>query len=586
MLRRKLIPATALAVMSLGLGTAQGPTAAGAATPARGGTLTILGVSDVYNLDPVSAYYVVSSFLERMFARQLFGYPDASTFAAEEVVTPDVATVIPTTSNGGISNGGKTYTIHIKQGVMWDTSPARQITADDFVREFKMLCNPASPVGAPGYFETTIVGMASYCSNFAKVKDTISAIDTYETGTPLSGVSAPNPSTLVFHLMEPSTDFLNILALGFDSARPVEYMKYLPDSAQFRQHTLSDGPYQITSYSAGKGYTLDRNPVWEQSTDTLRHAYVDKMVITEGLTAENVQEQLRAGTGDMEWDVGPPTQDLPGLEGSQNLVIGPPGNFYMIFGYLALNQYAGPFTNKLVREAAAYAVNKNALIHLGGGPKFGGVANQPILPGNTGYIPGYDPYPDNNGNGDPAQAKALLKLAGYPNGVNIKLLYTTTPPSPRLTLSVQSSLGLAGFRATLVPETQAAFFGSYLLIPSTAKRDVWDLASALTWIPDWFGNNGRSTLVPLFTVPAKGSNDFGGYNDPKTDALINKALAAPTEGAAAGLWSQAERQITSDVAAVPVGYGKWPIYHSSAVQGCTFWWFGGNCDPTNVWLSS
>ena len=42
----------------------------------------------------------------------------------KKVVTPDVATVIPTTSNGGITDGGKTYTIHIKQGVMWDTTPA------------------------------------------------------------------------------------------------------------------------------------------------------------------------------------------------------------------------------------------------------------------------------------------------------------------------------------------------------------------------------------------------------------------------------------------------------------------------------
>ena len=585
MLRRKLIPATALAVMSLGLAAVERPSVASAATPVRGGTLTILGQSDVFNLDTVSAYYTVSSFLERMFARQLFGFPVASTFPAEEVVTPDVATVIPTTSNGGISDGGKTYTVHIKQGVMWDTSPSRQVTSDDFVREFKMLCNPASPVGAPGYFETTIVGMATYCSNFAKVKDTVSAVDAYETGTSLSGVSAPNASTLVFHLMEPSSDFLDILTLGFDSARPVEYMKYLPDSAQFRQNTLSDGPYQITSYTPGKGYTLDRNPAWEQSTDTLRHAYVDKIIITEGLTAENVQEQLQAGTGDLEWDVTPPTQDLPGLEGSSNLVIGPPGNDYVSLNlYMALNQYAGPFTNRLVREAAAYAVDKNAIVQIAGGPKIAGVADQPIIPGNTGYIPGYNPYPDNNGNGDPAKAKALLKQAGYPHGVNIKLLYSTTPPMPRFAVSLQSSLGLAGFHVTFVPETQASFYGSYLENPSTSKRDVWDIAPP-GWIPDWFGNNGRSTLEPLFTVPGNGSNDFGGYNSPTTDSIVGKALAAPSTGASASLWSQAERQIMHDVAAVPVEYQKWPVYHSSAVQGCTFWFPGLNCDPTNIWLS-
>ena len=95
---------------------------------------------------------------------------------------------------------------------------------------------------APGYYESTIVGMAKYCDGFGKVSDTVSAIADYEQGTPLSGVSAPNPSTVVFRLVEPASDFINILAMGFSDARPVEYMKYLPDGAAFRQHTISDGP--------------------------------------------------------------------------------------------------------------------------------------------------------------------------------------------------------------------------------------------------------------------------------------------------------------------------------------------------------
>jgi len=593
----KLLAARALAVISLGFAPLSlGPASAQATgllgthessvnSPRRGGTLTLLGQSDIFNLDTVSAYYTVSSLLERMFTRQLFGYPDASNFMAELKVTPDVATEIPTTANGGITAGGKTYTIHIKKGVMWDTNPPRQVTADDFVREFKMLCNPASPVGAPGYYETTIVGMASYCKGFSKVKDTVAAIDSYEEHTPLPGVSAPDPMTLVFHLTEPSSDFLNILTLGFASARPVEYQKYLPDSPQFRQHTISDGPYQIVKYSPGKGFVLDRNPAWNPKTDSLRHAYVDKIVVTEGLTAESVQEQLQAGTGDMEWDVGPPTQDLPGLYKNPNLVIGPSGPYYISLNvYLALNQYAGPFTNKLVREAAAYAVDKNAIVQVEGGPKIAAVANQPILPGNVGYIPGYNPYPDNKGNGDPAKSKALLKQAGYSKGVTIKLLYSTTQPMPRVAVSLQSSLEAGGFNVKLVPVTQAAFYGSYLENPSTAKRDVWDIAPP-GWIPDWMGDNGRATLEPLFTDPGPGSNDFGGYNSPKTNSLINKALAAPTLSKSAALWSEAERNILADVGAIPVEYQKWPVFHSSAVHGCTFWWWGLNCDPTNVWLS-
>ena len=146
------------------------------ATPQRGGTLTMLGQSDIFNLDTVSAYYTVSSMLERMFTRQLFSYGVPTGAATPPPVVPDVATTIPTTANGGITDGGKTLTIHLRKGVMWNTTPARQVTAADFVREFKMLCNPVSPVGAPGYFTATIVGMESYCDGFAKVKGTASAI--------------------------------------------------------------------------------------------------------------------------------------------------------------------------------------------------------------------------------------------------------------------------------------------------------------------------------------------------------------------------------------------------------------------------
>jgi ABC-type transport system substrate-binding protein len=550
----------------------------------RGGTLTFLGASDIINLDTVSAYYPVSNILERMFTRQLFGYPDSSGPAAEYVVTPDVATSIPTLANGGIGDSGRTYTIHIKAGVMWDSSPPRQVTSADFVREFKMLCNPASPVAEPGYFETTIVGMRSYCDGFAQVRDTVGAIDAYEERTDLPGVSAPSPLTLVFHLVQPASDFPNILCLGFASAQPVEYMHYLPDSAAFRQHTLSDGPYRITYYSPDQGFTLERNLAWEQSTDTLRHAYVDKVVVTEGLTADSVQDQLQAGTGDLEWNVFPPAQDLPALEGTPELVIGPSSG-YIATRLLVLNLYAGPMKNKLVREAAEYAVDKNALVRLEGGPRVAAVANQVIIPGNTGYIPAYNSDPDQNGDGSPARARALLAEAGHPQGISVKLLYSTTPPQPRLAQGIQSSLAAAGFHVDLVPVTQAALFGSYLQNPSTARRDLWDMALP-RWEPDWYDNNGRATLEPLFTDPGDGSTDFGGYSSRVTNDFIARALAAPNITASAGLWAAAQRQVLADAVVVPLDYTKWPIYHSSAVHGCNFWWFDLNCDPTNVWLSS
>jgi peptide/nickel transport system substrate-binding protein len=374
--------------------------------------------------------------------------------------------------------------------------------------------------------------------------------------------------------------------MGFASARPKEYDAYVPDSAQMRQHTLSDGPYMITRYAPTKGFTLKRNPAWKASTDPLRHAYVDEIDITEGLSSESVQQQLEAGTGDLEWDIVPPTQDIPRLLAAkdQRLIIGPTGPYYVGIGtYLALNQYAGPMKNKLVRQAVAYAVDKNAIVKILGGSAVTTAANQIVLPGNVGYIPNFNAFSSNKGDGDPATAKKLLAQAGYPNGLAVKLLYSTSDPAPRVAQSLQSSLNAGGFKVTLVPSTQSDFYGKYLTQPSTAKRGVWDIAPP-GWIPDWFGNNGRSTIQPLFTSPAQGSNDFGGYNNPAANKLIDQALTAKTAAQAAKLWQQANAFLMKDVADVPINIQKWPVFHSSRVQGCTFFFFTLGCDITNVWL--
>jgi ABC-type transport system substrate-binding protein len=574
----------ALAATLSGSGSASNGTRA--ATPPSGGTLKILGSSDIFNLDTTSAYYTVSNILERSFTRQLLGYRNTPSFLDQIKLVPDVATAVPTAANGGVSAGGKTYTLHIRQGVKWNTSPARQVTAADFVREFKVLCNPASPTGAPGYYTSTIVGMKAYCAGFAKVKSTVAAINAYVNGHPVAGVAAPNVSTLVFHLVNPAPDFANILAMPFSSARPVEYEKYVPDSAQLRQHTISDGPYQITKYVPGKEFNLDRNPAWNQASDPLRHDYVDHMTVTEGLTQDNVQQQLQAGTGDMDWDVTPPAQDLPRLieQKDSRLVIGPAGPYYVALQtYLALNEYAGPMKNKLVRQAANYAVNKNAIVQVYGGPSIAAPATQVVLPGNVGYIKNFNPYPDNNGNGDPAKSKALLAKAGHPNGLAIKLLYSTTDPGPRVAQALQASLDKGGFKVKLVPATQADFYGKYLLNISTAKRDVWDVAPP-GWIPDWFGNNGRSVVQPLFSSPANGSSDYGDYNSAVFNGFVDKALTATSQANAAVYWQKANAQIMKDAATVPVEIQKYTAYHSSRVQGCLFFFWDLNCDPTNIWI--
>ncbi|MGD0936052.1 MAG: hypothetical protein ABR922_15960, partial [Streptosporangiaceae bacterium] len=99
----------------------------GSGSPKSGGTLNMLGVGDVDYMDPNISYYTIGYLGERMWIRGLYAYPAVP----GQTTTPaaDLATALPT-----VSNGGKTYTITIRNGAMWDTSPARQVTAADALR--------------------------------------------------------------------------------------------------------------------------------------------------------------------------------------------------------------------------------------------------------------------------------------------------------------------------------------------------------------------------------------------------------------------------------------------------------------------
>src|SRR6185436_10987244 len=113
-----------------------------------------------------------------------------------------------------VSPDGRTYTIRLRPGIRWNTTPPRTVTAPDFVRGFKMLCNPVSPTWVLQYFTGTIVGLAGHCAAFAKIPPDTAAIRRFVETHEVSGVRAVDDTTIVVRLNQPATDFLNILATG------------------------------------------------------------------------------------------------------------------------------------------------------------------------------------------------------------------------------------------------------------------------------------------------------------------------------------------------------------------------------------
>ena len=583
-----MLTVTAVGLAACGGGGGGSGTSNEGGSPVQGGTLKLLGSSDVDHLDTASAYYTATYTLERAFTRQLFSYPASTDLTTANTPVADLATVVPTQANGGISSDGRTYTIHLRTGVDWNTSPARAVTAQDEILGLKRLCNPVSPVGAPGYYENTIVGMKAFCDGFAKVPGTASAMAAYINGHDISGVSAPDATTVVVKLMQPATDFLNILAMPFASPAPKEYLSYVPDSAEFRQHTISDGPYQITKYTANQSIQLARNPAWSQTTDPIRHQYVDAITVTEGQDEGPVQQQIQAGTADLQWDTVVPTPNIPALQAANDARLGLypalDTNPYLVFNLQSPTANSA-LKNVKVRQAIEYAIDKVAIGQVYGGPAVNTPLGQVIPPGNVGYQQ-MDPYATAGSKGDPAKCQSMLAAAGYPNGITIKDVYRNAGNHPAVAQAIQADLKKCGITDKLIPVNQGDYYGKYLNSPDAAKRGVWDISEP-GWVPDWYGNNGRAIIEPLFDGRTYGPNstDYGDYNNPAVNALIDKALSAPDQNTAATYWHQADTQIMADAAIVPLQTQKTALFRSTRVHNAVFLPFSQAYDITQIWLN-
>lgn len=559
--------------------------------PVKGGTLNMLGVGDVDYMDPNVTYYSLGYMAMRFVSRQLLTFPAVE--GKTTSVAPDLAEEIPTADNGGISADGKTYTIKMRSGVNWDTDPVRPVTAADFVRGVKRTCNPVQPFGANLYFTSLIVGMEKFCSDFqapyaaeGAKPATAADLKKYIENTDLPGVVAKDDSTIEIHLTHPASYFTDMLALAAFSPAPVEFLDYLPGSAELGQNLVSDGPYKIDSYEPTKSLELSRNPAWDASTDPIRKAYVDKVSVNMTGDQANIQKQLETGNpnADMAWDTFPLATDIPGLQAKKdpNLVISPTSssNPYIVYNY------ASPNNNKAMdklefRQALSSAINRDNIIQVLGGPAL----NDPlthVLPPSIVGSEDNDPYPY-----DVDKAKSLMQQAGV-SKPTIKVLYRNESNGSTKTYeTLQSDLGKVGIKVVGVPSSNADFYTKFLQTPDKARAGVFDLAIA-GWGSDWYGNAALSYFQPLYSgkpsFPPNGSN-FGLYDDPKTNTLIEQAARASDEESGA-IWAQADKQVMADAAFYPITSPKTANYHATQVNGAVYLDAFQQFDPTNVWLTA
>ena len=397
----------------------------GTGAPQRGGTLNMVGISDVDYLDYDTGYYTTDYQVARLTVRQLYGFPADP--AKTTTPVPDLATAMPVVSDNGLKQ-----TVTLRSGVMWNTNPPRPVTVADVVRGIKRACNP-SPVffGGMADFEATIKGLSEFCAGYpAKAGTDAAAMKQYIEGHNVSGITTSGNS-ITFELTQPAPWLVGAMTMSPFSAVPIEAENALPGTPGVYNHMYSDGPYQITSYTPKKEFKFTRNPQWQASTDPVRKAYVNAINVDETGNQTTIYQQMPTNSPSlgMSFDALPPPADTPNLlnqvkSGSHdvNLAATYSSNPYLIFNVVSPNN-GGALGKADVRQALSYGIERSQLTKVLGGP----IVNPPlthILPagidGSQGVPANYNPYPY-----DQAKAKSMLSAAGFTASkpLQIKFLY-------------------------------------------------------------------------------------------------------------------------------------------------------------------
>jgi peptide/nickel transport system substrate-binding protein len=560
--------------------------------PKSGGTLKIEGSTDLSGaLDPQGEYETIGYMLERVFTRQLVSYASSSNVVKADTVVADAATDL-----GTVSPDKLVYTFHIRPGVMWNTTPPRPVTSQDFLLGLKRNCDPTLyPNVNPGYYNATIKGFSAFCTPFEALSpnSTAAARAAFINGHSISGIATPDSSTIVFTLIQPASDFLNILAMPFSSAAPKEDLNYVPLTPG--NPLYSDGPMKVSNYNVGHSLTFTQNTAWQASSDPIRHQYLAaidvKLDLAGAAAASQVLQDMEAGTADLPFNTAIPTSSLAGFESpTWNTQFGTfpePGlsNPYLVFNVQSPND-GGALQNVKVRQALEYAINKSAMGKIYGGPTLNQSINQVIPPGSQGYV-AFNDYPTPNNQGDPAKCSSLLAAAGVKNLV-LKDYYRDSGNHPAIFQEVQSDFQKCGVQVVGTP-IPTGYYGSKGIGVTTAaglKAGKWDITEP-GWNPDWFGpNNGRAVLPDIVDGALNfPGTDWGGYDNPAVDSLVTQALAATTVSSASALWHQADVAAMADAPIIPFQTQLTPMFRSTRVHNALWSPFSGTYDLSQIWAS-
>jgi oligopeptide transport system substrate-binding protein len=360
-------------------------------------TLDINYGTDIAGLDPQRAEDVTSiNAIESLFV----GLTDIDDATGE--VLPELATEWEQTIN---DDGTADWTFKLRDDFKWvyynpvtgETEVKGSVTANDVVYAVQRACSPE--IGT--YYSTIVGSFLLGCEEYLEYDEEAEDALPLEDVVAAVGVEAPDDTTLIFHLKGPVGFWPSVA--GMWTIRPThqETIEEFEDKWAEAGTIVTSGPYMLAEWIHSVSTIFLKNPHWPGpfpgNVDKVQVHYIDDVSTSFALFLDNGLDVSAIPTAEMDAF----KEESP----ERTRQISDLGVFY-----LGLHMAKPPFDNQKVREAFAWAQDRQAWIDVARAGE-GVVMTHFAPPGMFGAPP-----VDEVGVGyDPDKAKQLLAEGGYPN---------------------------------------------------------------------------------------------------------------------------------------------------------------------------
>jgi peptide/nickel transport system substrate-binding protein len=450
-------------------------------TPAHADSRTFhIGLVEQPNsLDPLHA----SQFYENYLCEGIFSALVVIDDRGEP--SPDLAEVVPTKANGGISADGKTITYHLRPGVRWQDGVP--LTSHDVAYTYARMEDPKS----------NFISTALY--------------------TAIAKIETPDDRTVVMRLKEPWADATTQLFVNGQngSILPQHVLEKIGDLNQssFESAPVGSGPYMLDRWERGNRIVLRANPVYFRGKP-----HIDRIDIDFVPDQSTLGIRMRTGELDFSPQLTPVIARQLGNVARLRQAIVPQ--------YTALqfefNTKAAPFDDVRVRQALVLAVDRKRLAQTA----YHGLAipADDLVPPQSAF---YRSDPQVPLGGDPARAAELLDAAGWRRGpgglraksgatLSVALVYPTGYAAiTACVVQVQAAWRALGIDATL------RTIQSPLLYSPTGILASGDFGVSLTTF-GYATSPDRAQNITTSGLPPRGFN-YPRVSDPEIDALTESA---------------------------------------------------------------